>query len=56
MPSIWVSCRAVFWEKGLGTDRQRILISPFCLGKQCYGKESLHILPVASLITSKAGR
>lgn len=47
MPNIWESCGATFWEKGLGTDRQRIHISPFCLGKQSDGKESLHSLPEA---------
>lgn len=47
VPLIWVSCGATLWEKGLGTYRQRIHISPFCLGKQSNGKESLHSLPVA---------
>lgn len=47
VPRVWASCGAALWEKGLGTDRQRIHISPFCLGKRSDGKESLHSLPVA---------
>lgn len=43
VPPIW----ATFWEKSLGTDRPTIHISPFCLGKQSNGNESLHSLPVA---------